>query len=261
MELAQSQSEYEASAATIPALEAQIGQQEDALSVLLGRNPEPILRGRDIDELDTPVIPPDLPSDLLERRPDILEAEQNLVAANAAIGAARALYFPQISLTGIFGTASSDFSKLFTGPARTWTFAGSLTQPIFTAGNITAQVHQAEAQQQQALFSYEKTIEVAFQEVDDALIGLQKSREQFVTQGRQVEALSTYAHLARLRYEGGYTSYIEVLDAERSLFNAQLSLTQTRTNVLTSVISLYKAMGGGWVTDADARTVPVANGG
>ncbi len=261
MELAQSQSEYEASAATIPALEAQIGQQEDALSVLLGRNPEPILRGRAIEALETPAIPPGLPSDLLERRPDILEAEQNLVAANATIGAARALYFPQISLTGLFGTASSSFSKLFTGPARTWTFAGALTQPIFTAGNITAQVHQAEAQQQQALFMYEKAIEVAFQEVNDALIALQKSREQSMTQGRQVEALSTYAHLARLRYEGGYTSYIEVLDAERSLFNAQLSLTQTQTNVLASIIALYKAMGGGWVTAAEAKTVPAASGG
>ena len=253
MELAQSQSEYEASAATIPQLEAQIAQQEDALSVLLGRNPGPIERGRPIDQLDAPLLPAGLPSDLLERRPDVLEAEQNLVAANALIGAARALYFPQISLTGLLGTESSQLSSLFTGPTKFWTLAGSVAQPIFTAGNITGQVQQAEAQQQQAFYTYEKTVQTAFQEVDDSLVGLQKTREQLASQMRQVDALSTYAHLARLRYEGGYTSYIEVLDAERSLFSAQLSLTQTRSAVLDSMITLYKAMGGSWVLDAEAR--------
>ncbi|OUL83628.1 TolC family protein, partial [Paraburkholderia hospita] len=168
------------------------------------------------------------------------QAEQNLIAANALIGAARALYFPTISLTGMFGTASGQFSKLFTGPARIWSYAGSLTVPIFTAGSISGQVSQAEAQQQQALFQYQQSIQVAFQEVDDALIALQKSREQLVVQGRQVVALQTYARLARLRFEGGYTSYIEVLDAERSLFNAQLSYTQTNGLVFTSLIGLYK---------------------
>ncbi|CAM2156050.1 Outer membrane protein OprM [Pararobbsia alpina] len=254
MELAQSQSEYEASAATIPQLESQIGQTEDALSILLGQNPGSIARGRPIDQLEAPVLPAGLPSDLLERRPDVLEAEQNLVAANALIGAARALYFPQISLTGVLGTESAQLSNLFTGPTKFWNLAGSVAQPIFTAGNITGQVHQAEAQQQQALYTYEKTVQSAFQEVDDNLIGLQKSREQLGSQSRQVDALATYAHLARLRYEGGYTSYIEVLDAERSLFSAQLSLTQTRGTVLTSTINLYKAMGGAWVLDAETRT-------
>ncbi|MGA9911136.1 MAG: efflux transporter outer membrane subunit [Paraburkholderia sp.] len=254
MELAQSQSEYEASLATIPQLEIQIAQQEDALSVLLGRNPGPILRGRELTELVLPAVPAGLPSDLIERRPDLLQAEQNLVAANALIGAARALYFPQISLTGLFGSTSIEFSKLFTGPARVWSYAGSLTVPIFTAGSISGQVSQAEAQQQQALLQYEESIQTAFQEVDDALIALQKSREQLVVQGRQVEALGTYARLARLRFEGGYTSYIEVLDAERSLFNAQLSYTQTNGLVFSSLIALYKAMGGGWVVQAEAMT-------
>ncbi|MFM0198972.1 efflux transporter outer membrane subunit [Paraburkholderia fungorum] len=254
MELAQSQSEYEASLATIPQLETQIAQQEDALSVLLGRNPGPILRGRELTDLALPAVPAGLPSDLLERRPDLLQAEQNLVAANALIGAARALYFPQISLTGLFGTASGQFSKLFTGPARIWSYAGSLTVPIFTAGSISGQVSQAQAQQQQALFQYQQAIQTAFQEVDDALISVQKSREQLVVQGRQVEALRTYARLARLRFEGGYTSYIEVLDAERSLFNAQLSYTQTNGLVFNSLIGLYKAMGGGWVVQAEAMT-------
>jgi multidrug efflux system outer membrane protein len=254
MELAQSQSEYEASLATIPQLETQIAQQEDALSVLLGRNPGPILRGRELTELALPAVPAGLPSDLIERRPDLLQAEQNLVAANALIGAARALYFPQISLTGLFGSTSVQFSKLFTGPARVWSYAGSLTVPIFTAGSISGQVSQAEAQQQQALIQYQQAIQTAFQEVDDALIAVQKSREQLVVQARQVEALRTYARLARLRFEGGYTSYIEVLDAERSLFNAQLSYTQTNGLVFNSLIGLYKAMGGGWVVQAEAMT-------
>ncbi|RKE39459.1 multidrug efflux system outer membrane protein [Paraburkholderia sp. BL23I1N1] len=254
MELAQSQSEYEASLATIPQIEAQIAQQEDALSLLLGHNPGDILRGRELSDLAIPAVPSGLPSDLLERRPDVLQAEQNLVAANALIGAARALYFPSISLTGLFGSVSGQFSKLFTGPARVWSYAGSVSVPIFTAGNIGGQVRQAEAQQQQALFEYQQIIQSAFRDVDDALIALQKSREQLVVQSRQIDALRTYSRLARLRYEGGYTSYIEVLDAERSLFNAQLSYTQTNGAVFGSIIALYKAMGGGWVVTAEQMT-------
>jgi len=255
MELAQSQSEYEASAATIPQLEAQIAQQEDALSVLLGHNPEPILRnGRNLDGLGMPLVPAGLPSELLERRPDLRQAEQQMIAANALIGAARALYFPSISLTSFLGTQSGQISNLFTGPSKIWAFAGSITQPIFTGGNITGQVRQAEAQQQQALYSYQKAIQTAFQEVDDALISSQKLREQLVIQGRQVEALRTYSKMARLRYEGGYTSYIEVLDAERSLFNAELDETRTHQGVLSSYVSLYKAIGGGWVIEAEKMT-------
>jgi multidrug efflux system outer membrane protein len=260
MELAQSQSEYEATKATIPQIETQIAQQENALSVLIGRNPGAILRGREVSAMGVPQIPDGLPSELLERRPDLLQAEQTLASQNALIGAARALYFPSISLTGLFGSVSTQFSSLFTGPARVWSFAGSLTQPIFTAGNITGQVQQAEARQQEALYTYEKAIQVAFQEVEDALISVQKTREQLDTQDRQVEALRTYAHLARLRYEGGYTSYIEVLDAERSLFNAQLGYTQTQGAVLTSFVNLYKAMGGGWVLDAEKMAFPPPSG-
>ncbi|WP_321908225.1 efflux transporter outer membrane subunit [Paraburkholderia sp. J11-2] len=257
MELAQSQSDYEATAATIPQLEQQIGQQEDALSVLLGSNPEPILRGRTLVDLSTPAVPEGLPSDLLERRPDLLQAEQNLVAQNALIGAARALYFPQISLTGLFGSVSTQFSNLFTGPARVWTFAGSAVMPIFTGGNIYGQNKQAEARQQEALFAYENAIRVAFQQVNDALIGVQKSREQFVIQSRQVGSLRKYLRLARLRYEGGYTSYLEVLDAERNLFSAELQQTQTRAATLTNLVNLYMAMGGGWVVQAEQMSVPV----
>lgn len=258
MELAQSQSEYEAAQATVPQIEMQIGLQEDALSVLIGKNPGAILRGRDLATMGAPPIPNGLPSELLERRPDLLQAEQSLVAENALIGAAKALYFPSISLTGLFGTVSTQFSSLFTGPARVWSFAGSVTQPIFTAGNISGQVQQAEARQQEALFTYEKAVQVAFQEVEDALISVQKTQEQLIVVGKQVEALHTYSRLARLRYEGGYTSYIEVLDAERSLFNAQLSFTQTQGAALTSFVNLYKAMGGGWVLAAEKMSVPSA---
>ena len=260
MELAQSQSEYEASLATIPQIELQIAQQEDALSILLGHNPGDIARDRELDDLALPAVPAGLPSELLERRPDLRQAEQDLIAANALIGAARALYFPSISLTGLFGSASTQFSSLFTGPARVWSYAGSVTLPIFTAGSIGGQVKQAEAQQQQALFQYQKSIQVAFQEVADALVSLQKTREQLVVQGSQVDALRNYARLARLRFEGGYTSYIEVLDAERSLFNAQLSYAQTQGVVFTSAVSLYKAMGGGWVTDAEHMTSTTYDG-
>jgi len=260
MELAQSQSEYEASLATIPQIELQIAQQEDALSILLGHNPGNIARDRELDDLALPAVPAGLPSELLERRPDLRQAEQDLIAANALIGAARALYFPSISLTGLFGSASTRFSSLFTGPARVWSYAGAVTLPIFTAGSISGQVTQAEAQQQQALFQYQKSIQVAFQEVADALVSLQKTREQLVVQGSQVDALRTYARLARLRYEGGYTSYIEVLDAERSLFNAQLTYAQTQGVVFTSAVSLYKAMGGGWVTDAEHMTSTTYDG-
>ncbi|ANN72114.1 efflux transporter outer membrane subunit [Bordetella bronchialis] len=254
MELAQSQSEYQAALATIPQLELQIAQQEDALSVLLGGNPAAVPRDRGLDQLVLPAVPAGLPSELLARRPDLRQAEQNLIAANALIGAARALYFPSISLTGAFGTASTQFSNLFTGASKVWSFAGVVTVPIFTAGGIAGQVRQAEAQHQQMLLEYEKAIQTAFQEVSDSLISLRKTREALAVQGKQVEALGRYARLARLRYEGGYTSYIEVLDAERSLFNSQLTQAQTQGVVFSSIVQLYKAMGGGWVLEAERMT-------
>jgi len=261
MELAQNRSEYEEAQARVPQIESQVAQQENALAVLLGRNPGPIVRGRDLDQLVLPAIPEGLPSELLERRPDLRQAELNLIAANARIGAARALYFPTISLTGLLGTASTHLSNLFTGPAETWSYAAGVAMPIFTAGGIAGQVQQVEAQQQQALFAYQQAIQTAFKDVDDALVATQKTREQLAAQGRQVEALRTYARLARLRYENGYTSYLEVVDSERSLFNAELSYTQTHGAVFSTLISVYKAMGGGWVTNAEQMTaagVPAA---
>lgn len=255
LELTQSQAEYEDTQARIPLIESQIAQQEHALSILLGRNPGAIRRGLDLDRLTLPVVPSGLPSELLVRRPDLRQAEQNLISANATIGAARAQYFPSISLTGLFGSVSTDLSDLFSGPAKVWSFGLGAALPIFNAGIIAGQVQQAEALQQQALLQYQKSIQIAFQEVEDGLVTIQKSRLQLEAQRRQVNTLATYARLARLRYENGYTSYIEVLDAERNFFNARVSLTQTQSAVYTGLVNLYKAMGGGWVAEAD-KMVP-----
>jgi multidrug efflux system outer membrane protein len=254
LELAQSLSEYEASLVTIPQIETQIGQAEDALSVLLGRNPGPIGRGRELAGLVLPAVPAGLPSELLVRRPDLRQAEQNLIAANALIGAARAQYFPTISLTGLFGSVSSQFSNLFSGPAKAWSFGLGATMPIFTAGGIAGSVQTAEAQQREALLVYQQAIQVAFKEVSDALLLHTKSREQLMVLAAQVRTLSTYLELARLRYDNGYTSYIEVLDAERNLYNAQVSYAQTQATVYASLVNLYKAMGGGWVAAAERLT-------
>ena len=253
-ELYQAKSEYEQALATIPFLEKAIVKQENALSVLLGRNPGPIPRGKTVDELVLPAVPAGLPSDLLANRPDIRQAEQDLIAANARIGVAKSLYFPSISLTGLFGSASTDLSNLFSGPAKVWSFAAPLTAPIFTGGAIRGQVKSAKAVQQQAILRYQQSIQASFREVEDALVDQRKSREQLEVQARQVESLRNYARLARLRFDSGYTSYLEVLDAERSLFNAELSLVQTKGVLFQALVNLYRAMGGGWVVEADRLT-------
>lgn len=250
LELNQSKSQYEEALANIPAIEKSIAQQENALSFLLGRNPGPIERGRSIDDLVVPAVPAGLPSVLLDRRPDIRQSEQNLIAANAQIGAAKAAYFPTISLTGLTGSASSSLSDLFESSTRIWQYGATLGLPIFTAGRLSGQVQVAEAQQQQMLFDYQKTIQNAFREVNDALVDQNRTRAQLATQALQVQSLQQYADAARLRYDNGYSSYIEVLDAERSLFNAQLQYTRTQQTLLQSMINFYKAMGGGWTTAA-----------
>lgn len=262
MELAQIRSQYEVAAAAIPPLESQIAQQENALSVLLGRPPGPIPRGRELKELNLPVVSAGLPSELLVRRPDLQQAEQKLIAANAEIGAARALYLPRISLTGLLGVASNNLSGMFSSPARLAAFGVMTSIPIFTAGGIAGQVKQAEGRHQQALLQYEQAILVAFKEVEDALISVQKTREQLIPQGRRVNALRDYMEMARLRYDEGYTSYIEVLDSERSLFDAETNFAQIQGTVFGSLINLYMVLGGGWVAEADQvskQAVPVKN--
>jgi len=260
MELSQVRSEYYVALASIPDLEKRVRQQENLINFLLGRNPGPVSRGKALGEITLPAVPAGLPSDILARRPDIRQAEQQLIAANARIGVAKAQYFPSISLTGLFGSSSTDLGDLFTGPAKTWNFAGNITGPIFNAGRIKGDVKAATALQQQALFVYERAIQNGFREFEDSLIDQDRTRLQLDAQKMQVEALATYARLARLRYENGYTSYIEVLDAERSLFNGQLTYAQTQDVLLLSLVNLYKAMGSGWVVEADklSRPAPVS---
>ena len=254
MNVAQVQSQYETAAAQIPQIESQIAQTQNALSILVGRNPGPIDRGKSIDDMVLPDIPAGVPSQLLERRPDLLQAEQSLVAANAQIGAAKALYFPTISLTAAFGTASSELSNLFTGPARVWSYAGQLAGPIFTFGSVSGQVAQAEAARDAALWNYRLTIQNAFGDVDNALVANQKLKDQLAAQGRLVAALRDYARLAKLQYDAGYVPYSTVLQAEQSLFPAELQLAAVRTSLVASSANIYKAMGGGWVATADAMT-------
>lgn len=254
MTVAQVQSQYESAAAQIPQIESQIAQSENALSVLLGCNPGPIRRGKWIAALKLPRVPAGLPSQLLERRPDLLQAEQELIAANAKIGAAKALYFPTISLTGTLGSVSSELSNLFTGPARVWSYAGQAVGSIFTFGAISGQVAQAEAEQQAALLNYRLAIQNAFADVENALVANDKLREQIAAQERLVVSLKDYARLAKLQFDGGYTPYTTVLQAEQTLFPAELALAEQRASLLASAGTIYKAMGGGWVLVADRMT-------
>jgi multidrug efflux system outer membrane protein len=252
MTVEQARTQYETAAASIPQLEIAIAQAENALSILLGRNPGPIARGRSIDQLAVPEIPAGLPSELLERRPDVLQAEQNLVAANAQIGAARALYYPSISLTGAFGRESAALGDLFQGPARVWSYAGSVVGPIFTGGAVAGQVRQAEALQQAAELGYRQAIQSAFADVADALIEREKLVEQLQALERLVAASSEYVRLAQLQFDGGVTPYVTVLQAQQQLFPAELNRVQARASLLAASVRVYAALGGGWVTEAEA---------
>ncbi len=251
VELAQVESQYQQALAAIPALEQQIAAQENLISVLLGRNPGPIPRGRPIGDFAAPGIPGDLPSTLLERRPDILQAEQILVATNADIGAAKALYFPTLSLTGLLGSVSTAFGDFLTGPAGAWTLAAGLAGPIFTFGQIGGQVDTAEASQRAALANYQQVIFNAFRETNDALVGTVKKREEAGAQTKRVTALREYARLSRLRFDNGYAGYIEVLYAENELFSAELAAVRSQADSYTQVVNVYRAVGGGWVAEAD----------
>jgi multidrug efflux system outer membrane protein len=246
MTVEQARSQYETAAAVIPQLESQIAQSENALCILLGRNPGPVPRGKTIHQLALPAVPVGLPSDVLANRPDIRQSEQNLIAANAQIGAAKALYFPTISLTGAYGFASTDLSNLFKGPARTWSYAGAFAGPIFTGGAISGQVKQAEAARSAALFSYELTIQSAFSDAENALVARSKLLEQVQAQERLVKANSEYVRLSRLQYDGGYAPYSTVLQAEQQLFPSELNYAQYRAALFNSLVNIYKAMGGGW---------------
>ncbi len=254
VEVSQVESEYESAVQTIPQLEAQIAQLEHLVALLLGRNPQAIPRGKKIDELTLPGIPAGLPSELLEQRPDIIQAEQALIAANARIGVARSLYFPRLALTGTYGTASIHSDDLFKGPSAIWQLGGDMLAPIFTFGAIEGQVMSSEAAQREALYRYQQSIIAGFSDVEDALVATTKGREVQAAKGRRVNALQTYAKLAGYQYEAGTTSYLQVLDANRSLFSGQLDYVQTQAAVLTSLVDVYRAMGGGWLDIADQST-------
>jgi multidrug efflux system outer membrane protein len=251
LEVVQARAEYETTAILIPAIEQQIRITEYNLSVLLGRNPGAIARNTSIDDLHLPGVPADIPSQVLLQRPDILLAEQNLISANALIGVARAAYFPSISLTGLFGLASAELSTLLDGASGVWNAGAAVAGPIFSGGALDAQVRASEAVHQQLLQTYFLTIKTAFAEVDKALISARKLQEILEASSRQVKSLKEYARFAKERYDEGYVSYIEVLDSERRLFDAELEYTKRQGNVYVALVSIYKAMGGGWVSEAE----------
>jgi multidrug efflux system outer membrane protein len=234
-------------AATIPNIERLIEQVENQISLLVGEHPGPVSRGRTLIEQEQPSsVPAGLPSSLLERRPDIRAAEQNLIAANANIGVAKAAYFPRISLTGNLGTESTQLSSLFNAPTGVWQFVPQVTQPIFTAGRIKSNVKLAKAQQELTLVQYERAIQNAFSDVSNGLVQYRKVREIRAQQELLVSTLQERRRLAYMRYQGGVDTLLNALDADRDLFSAELSLAQVRRDELLALVLLYRALGGGW---------------
>jgi multidrug efflux system outer membrane protein len=247
LDLRQAEQLVYTAAETIPALQQQIEQTENRITLLLGENPGSVARGRTLTEQYLPPeVPAGLPSSLLERRPDIQAAEQDLVAANAQIGVARAAYFPAVSLSGFLGGQSTQLSSLFTGAHSAWSLIPQVTQPIFTAGRLKSNVRLAQAEREQALMQHQKTIQTAFTEVSDALIAHQRVRESREKQQALVNVLEDRKRLAYLRYHGGVDNQLNALDADRDLFQAQLDLAQLQLLDTLTVVQIYKALGGGW---------------
>ena len=236
-----------AASGSISSIEKQTALQEDLISTLAGENPADVTRGLDLTaQPHTPEVPAGLPASLLERRPDVRQAEAQLMAANAQIGVARAAYFPAITLTGNGGFQTIDLAKLFTGPSGTWNFAGQLTQPLFAAGVLKGNVRLARAEEQQALLTYQQTIQQAFRQVSDALIAYAKDQDFLKEQQQLTQSAQDASRLSDLRYRGGAASYLEVLDANTRYYSAELTLSQAQLNVLLDYVELYRALGGGW---------------
>ncbi len=250
LDVLQAQQVLDSANAQIPDLERRIAQEENAISILLGNYPQAVPRGRPLVEQPLPPeVPPGLPSTLIERRPDIREAEQVLVAANAEIGVAKAQFFPQISLNGSGGESfgrSSAFSSLMSSQVGIWSYGAQVSQPVFTGGALRGNLRFAKSQQQQALISYRQTIQRAFGDVSDALIGYEKFHQVRVRQEDTVKDLQESVRLSNLRYKGGTTTYLEVLDGQRSLFSAELTLAEARGTEYQSLVQLYRTLGGGW---------------
>jgi multidrug efflux system outer membrane protein len=250
LDVLQAQQVLDTANAQIPNFERLIAQEEDAINILLGNYPQGVPRGRMLEQQALPPdVPPGLPSSLLERRPDIRQAEQLLVAANAQIGVAKAAFFPQISLTGAGGGAfgrSSLFSSMMSSQAAVWAYGVQVSQPIFTGGALRGNLHVAEAQHEEALIAYKQAIQYAFRDVSDALIGYQKFHEVRLRQEDSVRDLTESVRLSIMRYQHGTAAYLEVLDGQRSLFEAELTLAQARGDEYQSLVQLYKSLGGGW---------------
>jgi multidrug efflux system outer membrane protein len=247
LDVRQSEQLVYTAAASIPDRERRIEQQENLISILLGRNPGPVTRGKPLVENPLlPVVPAGLPSSLLARRPDIQSVEQQLVSANARIGVAKAAYFPEITLTATGGYQSSALTNLFSGPAGFWSFGGQLLQPIFTGGRIRSNVRLTEAQEQEAVLVYQQSIQQAFREVSDSLVAYRKDQEFRAQQQLVTTAAQDATRLSGVRYQGGVTSYLEVLDSDTRYFDAQLSLAQAQLNERLALVQLYNALGGGW---------------
>ena len=252
LDLRQAEAEMHRVQAFVYQLERLVVQKENEISYLLGRSPSAVIRGRSLGEQPLPPqVPAGLPASLLEQRPDVRAAEQQLVAANARIGEARAMLYPRIALTGTYGFASTDLDELLDGSSESWNIFAGLLQPIFNAGKNTRRVEVRESQQRQAAYAYERTVLQALREVEDSLIALQKAGEQRGAQGERVAAERQVLDLSAMRYRGGVASYLEVLDAQRSLFDAEIDEVASTSDHVTSLIRLYKALGGGW---------PVASG-
>jgi outer membrane protein, multidrug efflux system len=257
LDVRQSEQLVYAAAEIIPDLERQIVLQENSLSILLGRNPGPIPRGRKLTEQpNPPAVPVGLPSELLERRPDIREAEESLVAANAEIGVAKAAFFPSISLTGTAGYQSFALNNLFTHPQRAWNGAASLTQPVFAAGALRSGKRLAEAQKQEMLLTYQQTIMNAFQQVSSSLVAYQKGREFRAQQELLTAAAEDADRLSKILYQHGGTSYLQVLTSENNEFSAELNLAQAQLNERLALVQLYSALGGGWQGAEAASIAP-----
>jgi outer membrane protein, multidrug efflux system len=250
LDVLQAQQVLDTANAQIPDLERQIAQEEDAISILLGNYPQDIARGIPlVEQTLPPEVPDGLPSSIIERRPDIREAEQVLIAANANIGVAKAQFFPQISLTGGGGGSfgrSTAFSSLMTTQLGIWSYGAQVSQPIFTGGALKGNLHLAESEHKQALIAYQQAIQHAFGEVSDALIGYEKLHQVRTRQQDSVADLQETVRISTLRYKGGTTTYLEVLDGQRSLYGAELTLAAARADEYRSLVQLYKALGGGW---------------
>lgn len=250
----QAEAEMHRTASLVFDFERLVRQKENELSTLLGRNPGDIPRGRGLNELELPdSVPPGLPSELLDRRPDLRQAEELLVSANARIGSAKALLYPSIALTGAFGWESTELGDLFESDAQAWSIGANLLQPIFNAGQNRRRVEVAESQQRQALYAYESSVLQAFREVEDSLVGFRQAGLRRDSERERVTAELKVVELAELRYRGGVAAYLEVLDAQRSLFDAELAETSAQRDEVVALIQVYRALGGGWPQAAEGE--------